>query len=73
MEDLDVLCQAGMRLADQKCWKLPMGMVAWSPTVQKAHELVELWGLILKKKAGKRVSSQLLSRGREKFNLVLHT
>jgi hypothetical protein len=47
-----------------------MGMVAWSPTIQKARELVQLWGLILKKKAGKRVSSRLLSRGMAKFHLV---
>jgi hypothetical protein len=70
MEHLDALRQAGMRLADKKCWKLPMGMVAWSPTIQKARELVELKGLILKKKAGKRVSSRLLSRGMAKFHLA---
>ena len=41
-------------MADCKCHKLPTGEVAWSPTVQKAHECIKLWGLILKKKEGKK-------------------
>jgi hypothetical protein len=47
-----------------------MGKVEWSPAIQKARELLELWGLILKKKIGKRVSSQLITRGMAKFHLA---
>lgn len=70
METLDALRQEGMRLADKKCRKLPMGKVEWSPAIQKARELLELWGLILKKKIGKRVSSRLITRGMAKFHLA---
>jgi signal recognition particle subunit SEC65 len=51
--------------------KLPTGAVAWSPTVQRARDLVEIWGLILKKKEGRRVSSRLLARGMARHQIVL--
>lgn len=71
MDALDTLRHEGVLLASRKCRKLPMGAVAWSPTIQRARELVETWGLILKKKEGKRVSSRLLSRGMSKLHIVL--
>ena len=70
-EILELLCHEGVTMADCKCHKLPTGEVAWSPTIQKAHELVELWGLILKKKEGKKVSSSLIQCGLHQFLLVL--
>jgi hypothetical protein len=59
-----------MLLADRKCRKLPTGAIAWSPTVQKARDLVEIWGLLLKKKEGRRISSRLLSRGMAHHHLT---
>jgi hypothetical protein len=59
-----------MLLADRKCRKLPTGAIAWSPTVQKARDLVEIWGLLLKKKEGRRISSRLLSHGMAHHHLM---
>ena len=63
MQSIDSLLRQGMLLADCKCRKLPTGAIAWSPTVQKARDLVEIWGLLLKKKEGRCISSHMLSRG----------
>jgi hypothetical protein len=70
MKSIDSLRHQGMLLADRKCRKLPTGAIAWSPTVQKARDLVEIWGLLLKKKAGRRISSRLLSRGMARHHLM---
>jgi hypothetical protein len=70
MQSIDSLRRQGMLLADQKCRKLPTGAIAWSPTVQNARDLVEIWGLLLKKKEGRRVSSRLLSRGMARHHLT---
>ena len=70
MDSIDSLCQQGMLLANRKCRKLPTGAITWSPLVQKARDLVEIWGLLLKKKEGRRISSCLLSRGMACHHLV---
>ena len=44
MDNLNHLRQQGMLSADWHCRKLYMGAIAWSPTVQKAQDLVEVWG-----------------------------
>jgi hypothetical protein len=70
-EALDALRIEGMMAADKnKCHKLATGAVPWSPIVQNHREIIELWGLILKKKEGKRVSICLLSRGMEKHHII---
>ena len=70
-EILELLRREGVTMADRKCRKLPTGEVEWSPTVQMARERIELWGLILKKKEGKKVSSSLIQRSLHKFSIVL--
>jgi len=70
MQSIDSLRRLGMLLADRKCRKLPTGAIAWSPTVQRARDLVEIWGLLLKKKEGRRVSSRLISRGMARHHLM---
>jgi hypothetical protein len=63
MEELDALRRQGVILADKQCQKLSMGAVPWSPQVQeRARERVEIWGLIIKRKAGYHISSSLLQQ-----------
>jgi hypothetical protein len=67
-EAIDALRREGVMLADRKCRKLHKGAVPWSPDIQRAREQVEIWGLILKKKLGRHISSSLLlQRGMNKF------
>jgi hypothetical protein len=68
-EAIDVLRRKGVLLADRKCRKLNMGAVPWSPDVQWAREQVEIWGLILKKKLGRHISSSLLQQGMLKHHI----
>ena len=69
LEALDALRREGVLQADRKCRKLPMGAIPWSPAVQSTREQVEIWGLILKKKLGRHVSSSLLQRGMLKHHI----
>jgi hypothetical protein len=74
MEALDAVRIEGMMVADKKmCRKLATGAFPWSPIVQTHREILEIWGLILKKKEGKCVSTRLLSRGMEKPHLLQNT
>jgi hypothetical protein len=68
-EAIDALCREGVMLADKNCHKLHTGAVPWSPDIQCAREPVEIWGLILKKKLGRHISSSLLQRGMIKLKI----
>jgi hypothetical protein len=72
-EAIDALHCEGVTLAERKCRKLHKGAVPWSPDIQRAREQVEIWGLILKKKLGRHISSSLLQRrGMKKFRISDH-
>jgi hypothetical protein len=66
---IDALRKEGVMLADKKCRKLHTGAVPWSPDIQRAREHVEIWGLVLKKKLGRHISSSLLQRGMLKLRI----
>ena len=71
-EAIDGLRHEGVTLAERKCRKLHKGAVPWSPDIQRAREQVEIWGLILKKKLGRHISSSLLQWGMKKFWISDH-
>jgi IS5 family transposase len=46
----------------QKCRKMKMGGVDWSPEYQQSRDAIELWALLRRKKRGLKVSSPRLRR-----------
>jgi hypothetical protein len=68
-EELDIIrCQTA-RFAESKCRKLRKGQVAFSPEMSAARLLVKAWPLILRRIQGQKVSSRLISRTLQKFQL----
>jgi hypothetical protein len=56
----------GLRHADYRCRKLPMGEVPWSPQLQVLRHRLGYWQLVCKKVAGRNVSTRLIERTRVK-------
>jgi hypothetical protein len=56
--------------AEQKCCKMKMGGVDWSPEYQQSHDAMELWELLRRKKLGLKVSSRRLRRWIRKTKAV---
>jgi len=62
-----VQCKAN---AEQKCRKLNMGGVDWSPKYKAARDHLEVWALLRKKKLGLKVSSRRIRRWIRKTKVV---
>ena len=60
-EKLDQLKMQGIQLTDHQCHKLPMGKVPWSPQLQVLRNQLGYWQLVIKKVAGRKVSSKLIN------------
>ena len=56
--------------AEQKCRKMKMGGIDWSPEYQQSRDAVELWALLRRKKLGLKVSSRRLRRWIRKTKAV---
>jgi hypothetical protein len=56
--------------AEQKCRKMKMGRVDWSPEYQQSLDAIELWALLRRKKLGLKVSSRRLRRWIRKTKVV---
>ena len=69
-EQLDTERIGGMLEAERRCRKLPMGKVPWSPDLTIARLRIRYWKLLRTRKAGRKVSSRLLSRTRAKAGLA---
>jgi hypothetical protein len=65
-EWLDHMKIEGLRHADRHCRKLPMGEVPWSPQLQVLRHKLGYWQLVTKKLAGRKISTRLIERTREK-------
>ena len=65
-EWLDHMKIEGLRYADRCCRKLPMGGVPWSPQLQVLRHRLGYWQLICKKVVGRKISTRLIERIREK-------
>jgi hypothetical protein len=68
-EDLDDLRCKGVQQAEKKCRKLRMGQVPFSPQLQQASRIIDVWVLIRKKAKGLKTSSRLLQRAIKKLSL----
>ena len=64
-EQLDLERIQGMLEAEQRCRKLPMGKVPWTPSVSIARARIRFWKLLQSRKKGRKVSSRMLQRTRE--------
>jgi hypothetical protein len=68
-ETIDALrCDAVSR-AEQRCRKLRMGQVAFSPEINAARLTITAWALLLKRAKGNTVSSRLLHRSLKKARI----
>ena len=47
-----------MHIAKQKCQKLKMGGVKWSPALQKTRNTILVWTLVQQKLKGRKVGSR---------------
>jgi hypothetical protein len=70
-ERLDILRVQGMRLAENKCRKLRMGSVPFTPEYSKLAQLVLCWNLICKLLSGKRVDSRFFARKLKQNHLTM--
>ena len=68
-EQIDQERIQGMLEAEKKCRKLSMGNVPWTPDLTVARARVQFWTLLQTRKKGRKVSSRLLARTRQKANL----
>jgi len=65
-EWIDHMKMEGLRHADHQCRKLPMGGVPWSPQLQVLRHRLGYWQLICKKVVGRKISTHLIERVKEK-------
>ena len=61
-EKLDRIRVAGMKHAESKCRKFYCGRVPWSPDIGKAHNVIELWTLIVRRLEGRKVHATTINR-----------
>jgi len=61
-EEIDQLKVQAMQHAEQRCRKLRMGEVAWSPAIAASRTRIAMWSALIKARSGKKISSQLIRR-----------
>jgi hypothetical protein len=61
-ESIDILSCKGLELAEEKCKKLRMGHVEFSPKIQAARRYICTWSLFVKKKEGMKISKSGIHR-----------
>jgi hypothetical protein len=69
LASLDLLRASGMRYAEKRCRKLCMGAVEFSPEVNRAYDLLQLWRMVTDRKEGKKRSSRKIRRLAKKGNV----
>ena len=58
LELLDRVIGDGMRMAEKRCRKLPMGEIPYCPALAQAGLRLRLWSLVLKKKKGYNINTR---------------
>jgi hypothetical protein len=69
LESLDRIRAEGMIHAEQKCRKLAMGNVDFSPEVDSAKKRRWLWQQVVKKREGRRVSAAMIKRKARQYGI----
>jgi len=62
LERIDRLKREGMQYAEKRCRKLAMGHIDFSPPLDEARDLRNLWQAVVRKRQGKRVSTTWIRR-----------
>ena len=71
IEEIDRIRTEILLKSERKCRKINNGTIAYSPEdVQKYGQLIRFWGLVLKKKQKRRISSRLLQRMAKRIGIT---
>jgi hypothetical protein len=69
-EELDTVITNAMNTAENKCRKLKMGMVKWSPHYQRACDKITYWQLVKKQLEGRRCNVRKIQSLQKQLRLT---
>ena len=70
LETIDRLKSDGMRYAEKHCRTLAMGQVDFSPPLDEARDLKNLWLAVVRKRQGKTASTTYIRRVARRLNIL---
>jgi len=62
MEKFDRMKADGMRFAEKRCRRLHMGLVSYSPELNRCRQLKNLWRLVIRRRQGYRVRAETIRK-----------
>ena len=72
LNKLDRAITNSIRFAEKRCRKLRAGHVPFSPEIQEAGEIINVWNNIIRKKKGCNISSSYLKRISKKVGILIN-